>query len=160
MKLSKPTLYVIVIGGLLAIAGLAWNFYNNSQENAPEAISPPTPAAKAAAKPAAKASATPAAKAAATPAAKAAATPAAKASPAPGAFEFYNAVKKATSAAELTQTAKAKGEWNTVSDNWQQAIDLMKAVPKDNPKYEIAQKKVVEYQNNLNFAKKASELAK
>lgn len=152
MKISKPTLYVIIIGAILAVAGIAWNIYNNSQENNSEAISSPTPVAKASTAPEAAASA--------TPKATTSTTSAAKASLSPNVQAFREAVNHATSAAELTQTAKTKAEWNTVANDWQRAIALMKAVPNTSPNYQVAQKKVVEYQRNLNFANKASQLAK
>jgi hypothetical protein len=95
------------------------------------------------------------------PAAKASPTPVAqKAKASAPAVAFYNAVNKATNAAQLTQTAKTKAQWNTVATNWQQAIALMKAVPKANSNHKVAQQKVVEYQNNLNYAQQASANAK
>ena len=187
MKISKPIQYVIAVGGLLILGLLGWNAYSAYQENnavtseptpiapKPKAKASPTPVAKASA-PAAKASPTPVAQKASAPAAKTSPTPvakasapAAKASPTPVAQKakasaptvaFYNAVNKATNAAQLTQTAKTKAQWNTVATNWQQAIALMKAVPKANSNHKVAQQKVVEYQNNLNYAQQASANAK
>lgn len=66
--------------------------------------------------------------------------------------EFRLAVNKAMSAAELTQLAQSNQEWNEVATNWQGAIDLMKAVPADSSKYQLAQEKVNEYQRNLEYA--------
>jgi hypothetical protein len=172
MKISKPIQYVIAVGGLLILGLLGWNAYSAYQENnavtsepapiapKPKAKASPTPVAKASA-PAAKASPTPVAQKASAPAAKASPTPVAqKAKASAPAVAFYNAVNKATSAAELTQTAKTKAQWNTVATNWQQAIALMKAIPKANPNHKVAQQKVVEYQKNLNYAQQASANAK
>ena len=64
------------------------------------------------------------------------------------------------SAAELTQTAKTKAQWNTVITAWQQSIGLMKAVPKTNRHYKVAQQKAVEYQSKKNYAQEALKLAK
>lgn len=174
MKISKPIQYVIAAGGLLILGLLGWNAYSAYQENnavtvAPSPVEPkpakpkakasPIPVAKASA-PATKASPTPVAKPSA-PATKASPVPVAKAS-APAAssknptMAFYNAVTKATSAAELTQTAKTKTEWNTVAGNWQQAIAFMKTVPRTNKNHKVAQQKVVEYQKNLTYAQQAS----
>ncbi|NEQ22185.1 MAG: hypothetical protein F6K28_23925 [Microcoleus sp. SIO2G3] len=174
MKISKPIQYVIAVGGLLILGLLGWNAYSAYQENnavseapsptepkpaKPKAKASPTPVAEASA-PAAKASPTPVAKASA-PTAKASPTPVAQKASAPApATAFYNAVNKATSAAELTQTAKTKAQWNTVATNWQQAIAFMKAVPKANPNHKVAQQKVAEYQKNLNYAQQASANAK
>jgi hypothetical protein len=172
MKISKPIQYVIAVGGLLILGLLGWNAYSAYQENnavtsepapiapKPKAKASPTPVAKASA-PTAKASPTPVAQKASAPAAKASPTPVAqKAKASAPAVAFYNAVNKATSAAELTQTAKTKAQWNTVATNWQQAIALMKAIPKANPNHKVAQQKVVEYQKNLNYAQQASANAK
>lgn len=199
MKISKPTQYVIIVGGLLAVAALGWNAYSAYQENnasqeentvtsvpvpkpkppapaasatpvakasagakassSPTAKASPVPVAKASPAPAAKASPSPAAKASPVSAAKASPSPAAKASAKPTTDPFRDAVNKAMNAANLTQTASNKAQWNTVASDWQQAIDLMKSVPKTHPKYQLAQQKATEYQNNLNYAKKASELA-
>ncbi|MBW4548074.1 MAG: hypothetical protein KME25_27085 [Symplocastrum torsivum CPER-KK1] len=178
MKISKPIQYVIAVGGLLILGLLGWNAYSAYQENnavtsepvpiapKPKAKASPTPVAQKASAPAAKASPTPVAQKASAPTAKASPKPVAQKASAPAAqasapaTAFYNAVNNATSAAELTQTAKTKAQWNTVATNWQQAIALMKAVPKANPNHKVAQQKVAEYQKNLNYAQQASANAK
>jgi hypothetical protein len=66
---------------------------------------------------------------------------------------FQQAVNKAMSAAKLTQTAQFKADWNTIVSQWQEAIALMKAVPIESENYQVAQKKSVEYQSNLTYAK-------
>ncbi|HHP7244841.1 MAG TPA: hypothetical protein ACFE0H_09170, partial [Elainellaceae cyanobacterium] len=66
--------------------------------------------------------------------------------------EFQQAVNQAMSAAELTQTAYFREEWNTVATLWQDAISLMKQVPSDSPDHQTAQEKVGEYQRNLQYA--------
>ncbi|NET52712.1 MAG: hypothetical protein F6K09_29750, partial [Merismopedia sp. SIO2A8] len=53
--------------------------------------------------------------------------------------EFRLAVNKAMNAADLTQSAQSSQEWNQVATNWQEAIDLMKAVPTSSSKYPLAQ---------------------
>ncbi len=70
---------------------------------------------------------------------------------------FREAVNKATRAATLAQSAKSKEEWNVVVNEWQSAIDMMKSTPSSDPNYEIAQKKVIEYQKNLNYAQQQTE---
>ncbi|QKD82313.1 hypothetical protein HPC62_09040 [Thermoleptolyngbya sichuanensis A183] len=65
---------------------------------------------------------------------------------------FRDAVNKAMEAATLTQTAKTHDEWNTVLKTWQQAIDLMQAVPASHPNYQTAQAKVSEYLRNRKYA--------
>jgi hypothetical protein len=73
---------------------------------------------------------------------------------------FGEAVNKAMSAATITQSATSKDDWNLVASQWQEAIALMKAVPGSSPNYALAQKKVVEYQPNLDYALSAASRAK
>ncbi|MCH2047260.1 MAG: hypothetical protein MK289_01745 [Trichodesmium sp. ALOHA_ZT_67] len=72
---------------------------------------------------------------------------------------WYFAVKSAQSAAKKAQTAQTKSEWNAVASDWQKAVELMKKVPESNSNYQRAQKKVVEYQNNLDIAKQRADKA-
>lgn len=65
---------------------------------------------------------------------------------------FRQAVNKAMSAAQLTQSAKTRQDWNAVVTLWQDAVDLMQAVSRSSTNYELAQKKVAEYQNNQQYA--------
>jgi hypothetical protein len=81
---------------------------------------------------------------------QAAQPPAAPASKAP----FKDAVSKAIAAAQLTQKAKTAQEWQTVVQDWQAAISLMKAVPQGDPNYAVAQQKAAEYQKYLQYAQK------
>ncbi|MBD1942996.1 hypothetical protein H6F50_11600 [Coleofasciculus sp. FACHB-712] len=66
---------------------------------------------------------------------------------------FQQAVNKAMNAAKLTQTAQFKADWDAIVSQWQEAIALMKAVPLESANYQVAQKKSVEYQSNLAYAK-------
>ncbi len=77
---------------------------------------------------------------------------------APNSNPFGEAVKKATSAATLTQTAKTPEQWLQVANEWQEAIAFLKAVPQNNPNYDMAQVKLIEYQNNLKYAQKNAGL--
>ena len=65
---------------------------------------------------------------------------------------FRIAVNHATKAANLTQTASSGEEWETIIQNWQNAIASMKAVKPNHPQYLIAQQKTIEYYKNLNYA--------
>ncbi|MCP2727150.1 hypothetical protein [Limnofasciculus baicalensis] len=77
----------------------------------------------------------------------------------PQADSFSEGVKKAMNGAQLTQSAKSKGEWNQVASEWESAIALMKTVPESSPNYALAQKKAIEYQGNLEYANRAANLA-
>lgn len=65
---------------------------------------------------------------------------------------FRDAVNAATQAATLAQTAATPEEWSRVAEYWGSAVDNMKAVPTDHPKYDVAQDKVPEYQRYLDYA--------
>lgn len=67
---------------------------------------------------------------------------------------FPAAVRKATSAAQLTQTASTPQDWTQVAADWQSAIELMQSVPESNPKYSVAQERIPVYQKNLEYAQK------
>lgn len=77
---------------------------------------------------------------------------------APNSNPFGEAVRKATSAATLTQTAKTPEQWLQVANQWQEAIAFMQVVPQDSANYATAQQKVGEYQNNLNYARQNAGL--
>ncbi len=89
-----------------------------------------------------------------SPSETAAVTPASKASPVPPlqSDSFRQAVNYAMKASTLSQSAKSKTDWDSVVSNWQNATDLMKAVPNSSPHYATAQKKVEEYKKNLTYA--------
>jgi chemotaxis protein histidine kinase CheA len=73
-----------------------------------------------------------------------------EASPSPD--PWREGVNKAIEAAELAQNANSQSEWNQVQKLWQQAANAMAEVPQDHPKYETAQQKVNEYQQNAEVA--------
>lgn len=79
--------------------------------------------------------------------------------PSPQSDPFREAVNAAISAATLTQSAQSQDDWSTVAAQWQKAITLMKGVPASSPNYTVAQKKVSEYQLNLDYAQKAANRA-
>lgn len=72
--------------------------------------------------------------------------------PLPKSKAFRQAINKAAEAAQLTQSAKTSQEWNDVAVLWQEAIDLMEAVPSSNSQHEQAKKKASEYRFNLEYA--------
>jgi tetratricopeptide (TPR) repeat protein len=73
---------------------------------------------------------------------------------------FRAAVNKATAAAEKTQTAKTKAEWDTVARLWQQAISLMQATPETSENFWMAQEKAMEYQKNYDYAIRSGNAVK
>ncbi len=66
---------------------------------------------------------------------------------------FYDAVSTAMQAAEQTQTAETENEWGAIAAQWQTAIEMMKAVPENHPKYDVAQQRATEvYPVNFDYA--------
>ncbi len=65
---------------------------------------------------------------------------------------FSLAVKQATQAAALTQTAKTIAEWKEVITHWKSAIKSMNDVSVDSPHYAIAQDRIAVYSRNLSYA--------
>ncbi|GAB4301978.1 MAG: hypothetical protein Fur0025_42510 [Oscillatoriaceae cyanobacterium] len=79
-----------------------------------------------------------------------------------GANPFGDAVKLAQEAALLVQSAgktQTAADWNKAASKWQEAIDLMKAVPEGDANYQTAQQKVTEYDKNQKYAQQNAELA-
>lgn len=62
---------------------------------------------------------------------------------------FGDAVNKATNAANLAQNAQTQTQWQAVVAEWQKAIALMKSVPQSSENYDVAQNRVVQYQDNV-----------
>jgi putative sterol carrier protein len=56
----------------------------------------------------------------------------------------------------LTQSAQSELEWKKVANHWENALELMKEVPPDHGNYTIAQDRVIQYQNNLDYANLAA----
>jgi len=69
---------------------------------------------------------------------------------------FKMAVNRATNAAEMSQQANTKIEWEAVASQWQDAVELMKVVPAFHPNYRTARQKAIEYQDNANYARRVA----
>lgn len=65
---------------------------------------------------------------------------------------FQQAIDRATSAVNLSQSAFSQDDWRLVVSRWQQAIAFLEAVPESDPNHSQAQTKISEYQNNLDYA--------
>jgi hypothetical protein len=66
---------------------------------------------------------------------------------------FQDAIANASRAANITQSAQTRQDWEQVANLWVRAIELMKTVSTSSPNYGTAQQKVQEYQRNLNYAR-------
>jgi predicted aspartyl protease len=73
----------------------------------------------------------------------------------------YNlALNKAKSATNFSQSAQSADDWNLVASRWQQAINLLQAVPASSPNQKQVKARLMEYQRNLAIAQKqASKIA-
>lgn len=65
---------------------------------------------------------------------------------------FQQAVNKAMEAATLTQTAKTYEDWAKINTRWLESISLLKSISTSSNKYQISQKKLIEYTNNQKYA--------
>lgn len=81
----------------------------------------------------------------------------ARPSAAPVTDPYLAGYQHARNAAQLTQAAQTKEQatWKTITEEWAEAIALMKAVPLTHPRFTTAQQKVAEYQRTLAFVKQA-----
>lgn len=73
--------------------------------------------------------------------------------------ELIGAVRKANKAWELTQKIpQSEQEWNEIATLWEEGSEQMKQVPPSDPKYEIAQNRIVLYQKYAEFARQMADL--
>lgn len=75
---------------------------------------------------------------------------------APQADPFLQAIERATGAFNISRSAQSQDDWRLVANRWQQAIDLMAAVPVSSPHHRQAVQKLAEYRRNLAFAQQQS----
>lgn len=87
-----------------------------------------------------------------------AATPKARATQKNEAYQL--ALDKAQSAKSMSQSVQSAEDWNLVASRWQQAITLLKQVPKSDPNQKLARQRLVEYQRNLAIAQSRSTQTK
>ncbi len=72
---------------------------------------------------------------------------------------FDEAVKYATTAANLAQSAQSPAEWDEVSKQWLQAIYWMQSVSPTSPRRAFAQKKVAEYMRYLIYSQEQATVS-
>jgi predicted aspartyl protease len=65
---------------------------------------------------------------------------------------FKSALDKAYGALTITQSAQGVEDWQLIAAQWSEAIALMKTLPARSPYKLIAQKKIIQYQQNLKYA--------
>jgi hypothetical protein len=73
--------------------------------------------------------------------------------PAPEDDTYEEAMDKANLAKELTKIAQTQDEWKVVLSRWEEAIELMRAVPTSSSNFVLAEEKILQYQIHRDFAK-------
>jgi hypothetical protein len=87
----------------------------------------------------------------------AAASPAAKSVEEPQSEAYQLAIDKAQSAKSMSQSVQSADDWKLVASRWQQAIALLKQVPKADPDKKFANQKLAEYQRSLALAQSRAD---
>ncbi|MBD2541939.1 retropepsin-like aspartic protease [Coleofasciculus sp. FACHB-SPT36] len=157
-KPSQSRTTLIVLSSSLAFGILGCNNDAASPPSPPAASAPATPAASASPVAAvASSAATQPAKPAST--AKPKASTATKKTPVnqpikTGPDTYNEAIDTALGAIAISESAKSRDDWQLVASRWQEAIELMKAVPTSSRNHAIAQKKLPQYQRFLASAQK------
>ncbi len=83
--------------------------------------------------------------------------PAPLAEPSPKLDQFVEAVRLAQQADAAGKTAKSRADWLAIAAKWQQAADLMAAVPKSDSRYKTAQDRRKVYRENSQKTQKQAE---
>jgi predicted aspartyl protease len=79
-------------------------------------------------------------------------TPDASAADATANQHYQDAVNRASSAFNISQSARSQDDWQLVASRWQQAIDLLEQIPASSSNHTQVQQKIAEYQRNLAYA--------
>lgn len=72
---------------------------------------------------------------------------------------WQDAQERAVSAANLASSAQSRDDWSLVSSRWQQAIALLRAIPKADSRYDEAQSQIAEFQRNFTAARQRANSA-
>ena len=83
--------------------------------------------------------------------------PAAKSAKASQSEAYQLAIDKAQSAKSMSQSVQSADDWKLVVSRWQQAISLLKQVPKADPNKKLANQKLAEYQRSLASAQNRAD---
>ena len=84
-------------------------------------------------------------------------SPAAKPEKEPPNEAYQLAIDKAQSAKSMSQSVQSADDWKLVASRWQQAISLLKQVPKSDPNKKLAEQKLAEYQRGLEAAQNRAD---
>lgn len=67
------------------------------------------------------------------------------------------ALDKATGAVSISQSAQSPYDWHLVASRFEDAIALLKQVPRDSPNFPFAQRKIAQYQGQIQLAKEKAD---
>jgi clan AA aspartic protease (TIGR02281 family) len=70
--------------------------------------------------------------------------------------KYLEAIDVASSAKSFSQSALTKEDWLLVADKWQEAIALLKTIPKSSANYDLAIKLLPQYDQNKDQARRKS----
>lgn len=129
----------IVMTGILALGGVACSSDTPDQSSTPQT----TPVVKAQATPSRASQRPP----------KSAVLSSATTSPTESDNNYEQALDVAAGAVTISKSAVSRDDWSLVANQWQKAIDLLKAVPAKNANHANAQKKLASYKSLLADAK-------
>jgi predicted aspartyl protease len=65
---------------------------------------------------------------------------------------YTQAIARASAAYSISKSAQSRDDWRLVAARWQQAIDLMAAVPTSSPNHAEAARKLADYRRDLAYA--------
>ena len=129
LKLSRSGISLWLVAGVLSLNSLACSRANSlSQSTSPPKSSP-----------------------------VAAASPAEKSVKEPESEAYQFAIDKAQSAKSMSQSVQSADDWKLVASRWQQAIALLKQVPKADPNKKFVNQKLAEYQHSLTLAQSRAD---
>jgi predicted aspartyl protease len=73
--------------------------------------------------------------------------------------QYQQAIGKASSAQNLSQSALSQDDWNLVASRWQQAVEGLKALPGNSPYRVMAKEKLTQFETGLTTARQKAKQA-
>jgi hypothetical protein len=71
---------------------------------------------------------------------------------------WEQALERAATAEELSQSAQSRDDWSLVSNRWEQAIALLRSIPSSDPRHTEVERKVSEYKGKLTAAQQRANI--
>jgi predicted aspartyl protease len=131
LKFYRPSAVLLFLASIITLGGVACTAKSVVQ---PTVVNPVPVTSQSPAKPAAKP------------------TPKSAAKPKPSA-NYKLALDKADAAQNISQSAQSPEDWNLVVSQWEQAVNLLKKVPANDPNKKLVSQKLTAYQASLATAR-------